>query len=48
MKLAKGAVPDKVASCEDWISFEWRYPKAFAAAGLLPEAIRPMTAKVCR
>ena len=48
MKAVKGAVPDKVASCEDWISFEWRSPKAFAAAGLLPEAIRPLAAKVCR
>ena len=48
MKAAKGEEPAKVASCEDWISFEWRSPKAFAAAGLLPEAIRPLAAKVCR
>ena len=48
MKMAKDVPPAAVTSCEDWISFEWRSPKAFAAAGLLPEAIRPLAAKVCR
>ena len=48
MKAAKGVLPNRVRSRENWISFEWCLPKAFAAAGLLPETIRPMTAKVCR
>ena len=48
MKAAKGVLPNRVRSRENWISFEWCLPKAFAAAGLLPETIRPLTAKVCR
>ncbi len=33
-----------VASKEDWISFEWCAPEGFAAANLLPEQFRAVTA----
>ena len=48
MKASKGQSASKVKSREDWITFEWRSPKAFAVAGLLPETMRPLAAKVCR
>ena len=44
-EMTAPSLPKKIVSKEDWISFEWASPRAFASKRLLPESIRPLAAK---